>query len=59
MLLLNEYVDITKLSNRNIPIDIRMNIETKIEFLKSQKKHIEYELNLEEFLRLNSRCIRE
>lgn len=49
-------MDISKLSNRNIPEGIREKIKSKIQEMKNTENHTEYILNTTEFITHNAKC---
>lgn len=54
---LDNTIDISRLTNRNIPSNIINEINININALKKLGKHTEYSINKLEFKRLNSRCV--
>ncbi|WP_296257444.1 hypothetical protein [uncultured Ezakiella sp.] len=53
LLTITDDMDINKLSNRQIPSDIRLRIETKIRQKQKEGKYTEYTLNSKEFISNN------
>lgn len=52
------FLDLSKLTSRYMPLDIRQEIEVKINEMKNKGKHIIYVIESEEFKQLNPKLLK-
>ena len=55
LLTITDDMDLSKLSNRQIPSDLRLRIEAKIRQKQKEGKYTEYTLSVDEFIKNNSK----